>query len=153
MTIREAVELVLEAAAHSAEGTGGFVEPGEICVLDMGEPVKIIDLARQMIRLAGFEPDKDVFIEVIGLRPGEKLIEEVFHGSEPLARTESAGVLLATPRTADIAAVTASILRLRESCENRDLDSAIAELRSLVPEYTDLKTQTLNSQEPESVPS
>ena len=153
MTIREAVELVLEAAAHSAEGTGSFVEPGEICVLDMGEPVKIIDLARQMIRLAGFEPDKDVFIEVIGLRPGEKLIEEVFHGSESSARTGSAGVLLATPRTADIAAVTASILRLRESCENRDLDSAIAELRSLVPEYTDLKTQTLNSQEPESVPS
>ena len=91
MTIREAVELVLQAAALGAGEITGEVPPGNICVLDMGEPVKIIDLARQMIRLAGLRPDIDVGIEIVGLRPGEKLFEEVFHGSEPLMATSAPG--------------------------------------------------------------
>jgi FlaA1/EpsC-like NDP-sugar epimerase len=135
MTIREAVELVLQAAALGAGETGAGVPPGNICVLDMGEPVKIIDLARQMIHLAGLEPDRDVKIEVVGLRPGEKLFEEVFHGAEPPVPSPAAGILLAQPRAADIAAIEAAMARLRGACAKRDQRDAMAVLRDLVPEY------------------
>jgi FlaA1/EpsC-like NDP-sugar epimerase len=135
MTIREAVELVLQAAALGAGETGAGVPPGNICVLDMGEPVKIIDLARQMIRLAGLEPEKDVKIEIVGLRPGEKLFEEVFHGAEPLVASPAAGILLAEPRAADADAIEAAMIQLRAACAERDQEGAMAVLHGLVPEY------------------
>jgi FlaA1/EpsC-like NDP-sugar epimerase len=135
MTIREAVELVLQAAALGAGETGSEVPPGNICVLDMGEPVKIIDLARQMIRLAGLKPDVDVNIEIVGLRPGEKLFEEVFHGSEPLVETACAGILLAAPRAADINAIVHAVTRMRTACAGLDHTEALNVLHKLVPEY------------------
>ncbi len=135
MTIREAVELVLQAAALGAGETGGEVPPGNICVLDMGEPVKIIDLARQMIRLAGLKPDVDVKIEIVGLRPGEKLFEEVFHGAEPLMETTSPGILLAAPRAADINAVEQAVDRLVAVCGGLDRSQALRVLHELVPEF------------------
>src|SRR6201996_548898 len=79
MTIPEAVELVLQA---SASGISAYAPRGEVYVLDMGKPIKIIDLARQMIRLSGKQPDNDIKIEFIGLRPGEKLHEELVHEHE-----------------------------------------------------------------------
>ena len=79
MTIREAVELTLQASAYAVEKNLGS---GEIFVLDMGEPIKVIDIARRMIRLAGFTPDHDVQIEIVGRRPGEKLFEELFDSTE-----------------------------------------------------------------------
>ena len=88
MTVREAVELVLQAAALPPDPETAE-DRGKICVLDMGEPVKIVDLARQMIRLAGLRPDRDIEIEFTGLRPGEKLREELFHRAEPLMPTGS----------------------------------------------------------------
>ncbi|MBV9153043.1 MAG: polysaccharide biosynthesis protein, partial [Alphaproteobacteria bacterium] len=100
MTVREAVELVLQASALSPE-SGAAESRGKIFVLDMGEPVKIVDLAQQMIRLAGLRPNRDVAIEFIGLRPGEKLHEELFHAAEPLIPTANAAIRLAAPRTAD----------------------------------------------------
>ncbi|HET8995038.1 MAG TPA: nucleoside-diphosphate sugar epimerase/dehydratase, partial [Acetobacteraceae bacterium] len=94
MTVREAVGLVLQA---SVLRTGGAALPageeGGIFVLDMGKPVKIVDLARQMIRLAGLQPDSDVEIRFTGLRPGEKLYEELFHGKEPPVPTGHPGLL------------------------------------------------------------
>ena len=83
MTVREAVELVLAASALAMKDGE---ERGKIYVLDMGEPIKIIDLARQMIRLAGLKPDKDIKIAYIGLRPGEKLSEELFHATSRCCR-------------------------------------------------------------------
>ncbi|MCF6095706.1 polysaccharide biosynthesis protein [Thermovorax subterraneus] len=87
MTIPEAVQLVIQA--------GAMAKGGEIFVLDMGEPVKILDLAREMIRLSGLEPEKDIKIEFIGLRPGEKLHEELFYDKEDVIKTEFEKIYLA----------------------------------------------------------
>ena len=80
MTVREAVELVLQASALGARAQ--VPSGGKLLVLDMGAPVKIADLARRMIRLAGLKPDRDVQIVFTGLRPGEKIEEELFHAAE-----------------------------------------------------------------------
>jgi len=137
MTIREAVELILQA---SALGDTEKSE-GKIYVLDMGEPVKIVDLASQMIRLAGLTPGKDVEIEVTGTRPGEKLFEEILHGSENLVSTASEGILLAAPRTADIDAMVKAVSDLGEACANMKLDAALSIVRQFVPEYRQLENE------------
>ena len=132
MTVREAVELVLEASALAVKDGE---ERGKIFVLDMGEPVRIVDLARQMIRLAGLKPEKDIGIEYIGLRPGEKLYEELFHANEPLVPTEAAGIRLAAPRTIDYAMLSRSLDELGEHARERRLERMLALLNTLVPEY------------------
>ena len=132
MTIREAVELILQA---SALGDNQNERAGKIYVLDMGEPVLIIDLARQMIRLAGLIPEKDIKIEITGLRPGEKLFEEIFHGGEPLMETECDGILLAAPRGADANCISRSIEKLTMEARNGKIDEVIKSIINLVPEY------------------
>jgi FlaA1/EpsC-like NDP-sugar epimerase len=134
MTVREAVELVLQASALSpgpqtAEGRG------KIFVLDMGEPVKIVDLAHQMIRLAGLRPERDIKIKFIGLRPGEKLHEELFHPDEPVMPTANPAIRLAAPRTADFAMLARSIDELEEHARRRREDRVLQLLERLVPEY------------------
>ena len=132
MTTREAVELVLMASAiGEAKPAGG----GGIYVLDMGEPVRILDLARQMIRLAGFEPGRDIDIEIIGARPGEKLFEEVLHGNEDLMPTAQSGLLFARPRAAELAAIRAAFQRLNAACVERNEHAALDVIQTLVPEY------------------
>ena len=133
MTVREAVELVLQASALGIEGPTD--EAGKIYVLDMGEPVKIMDLARQIIRLAGLRPDKDIQIEVTGLRPGEKMREELFHEAEPLLETAHPGLHLAAPRTANLELLGRSLDELTELCANERGEAALRLLRHLVPEY------------------
>jgi O-antigen biosynthesis protein WbqV len=132
MTVREAVELVLEA---SVLGLGSGRRDGEIYVLDMGEPVHIIDLARQMILLAGLEPELDIKIEITGLRPGEKLFEEVLHDAEAVEPTAYPGILLAAPRTADHALLARALDELEAASRAGDRAEAIAIVRRLVPEY------------------
>ena len=141
MTVREAVELVLQASALAAGTTegDGEVPKGNICVLDMGEPVRIYDLAEQMIRLAGHVPGKDVAIEVVGIRQGEKLYEEVFHGGEPLVSTDCAGILLAAPRTADITSLTKAIAQLKAQCFAFDTDGSLTTIKELVPEFSRIR--------------
>ena len=140
MTIREAVELVLQASAlHAGPGMpkGGAKggAKGRIMVLDMGEPVRILDLARQMIRLAGLKPETDIAIEFIGRRPGEKLFEEVFHGAEKLQPAGAPGILLAAPRAADLADLTQAMAALRGHVDAGDTAAALALLGRLVPDY------------------
>ncbi len=130
MTVHEAVELVLQAAALGPQRN----DEGALYVLDMGSPVKIIDLARQMIRLAGKTPEVDVSIQVTGLRPGEKLSEELFHGEESTLPTGMAGVLIARPRTVDHAVIAAKLSSLEEACRRRDEVAALALVADLVPE-------------------
>jgi O-antigen biosynthesis protein WbqV len=133
MTVREAVGLVLQA---SVVGSGpATIQDGGIFVLDMGEPVKITDLARQMIRLAGLRPDKDIAIRFTGLRPGEKLFEELFHGNEKPAPTGHSGLLMATPRMSDLATIRAAIAAIDVEASASNVQRALDILADMVPEF------------------
>ncbi len=134
MTVREAVELVLQASALGAAGG----EEGRIFVLDMGDPVKILDLAHQMIRLAGLTPDRDVPVVFTGVRPGEKLHEELFHGAEKIEPTEAKGILLAAPRTADLAVLLRAFEELEEAAKAGRSEQTLSLLARFVPEYRPL---------------
>jgi FlaA1/EpsC-like NDP-sugar epimerase len=134
MTVREAVELVLQASALSPVSETQEAR-GKIFVLEMGEPVKIVDLAQQMIRLAGLRADRDIKIEFVGLRPGEKLHEELFHPAEPLMPTANPAIRLAAPRTADYAMLARAIDELEENARLRREDRVLHLLERLVPEY------------------
>src|SRR5207248_9596081 len=105
MTIPEASMLVLQSAM---QGTGG-----EIFVLDMGKPVRIVDLARQMIELSGLKPDEDIQIEFIGVRPGEKLFEEITHTGENFAPTTHSKICRFISRPMDLLEVRKTSNQLR----------------------------------------
>lgn len=132
MTVREAVELVLQA---SVQGVADNTDQGKIFVLDMGEPVKIIDLARQIILLAGLQPDIDIAIEITGPRPGEKLFEEILHASEELVPTPHPGILLAAPRANDITLLGRAIDELTAAAHEGQADETRAIVQRLVPEF------------------
>ncbi len=127
MTIPEAVSLVLQAGA-TASG-------GEIFVLDMGEPVKIVDLARNMIRLSGLEPERDIKIEITGLRPGEKLYEELLMDEEGLQSTDNKLIHIGHPIEFDEEEFFSKLEKLHDimSDDECDIRSYISEL---VPTYT-----------------
>lgn len=133
MTTREAVELILSATAHPPTGDEG----GKIFVLDMGQPVRILDLARQMIRLAGLTPEVDIPITYTGLRPGEKLYEELLHDGETPRPTPIAGVNLAAPRVIDHDLLSAQVEQLAAAAAARDTERTLALIRHLVPEMLD----------------
>jgi O-antigen biosynthesis protein WbqV len=132
MTVREAVELVLQASTLDRSHGGG---DGKIFVLDMGEPIRIMDLAEQMIRLAGLRPGHDIEIDIVGIRPGEKLYEEIFHGTEPLVATKSPGILLATPRPGSIDDLLPALANIEDACRNNNTSEVHNILRRLIPEY------------------
>lgn len=140
MTIPEAVELVL-AAASMARG-------GEIFVLDMGEPVRIIDLARKMIRLSGYEVDRDIKIEITGLRPGEKLYEELLMKEDGLADTENGKIHIGRPAKVDLAALAPVLAELDAIANDNDTDPAIIakmleeKLCTVVPTFKHSKPQS-----------
>ncbi|MDQ7000332.1 MAG: nucleoside-diphosphate sugar epimerase/dehydratase [Mariprofundus sp.] len=133
MTIPEAVALILQAATM---GHGG-----EIFVLDMGEPVRIADLAEQMIRLTGLEPGHDIEITYTGLRPGEKLYEELFHEAEELQTTSHPKIMLSGSREVDWAAMQLELKTLRLACSRRDIPLLHKELKQLVPEFTPMQSE------------
>lgn len=138
MTTREAVELVLQASAlgrHEGVLAGPGSERGRIFVLDMGDPVRIDDLARQMIRLAGLQPEEDIQIVYTGLRPGEKLHEELFHEMENTIPTVAPGVLLAAPRIVSYQSIVPVLDELAAAAQRRDTEECLNVIRTLVPEY------------------
>lgn len=132
MTVREAVELVIQAAAL---GLSMKERHEAIFVLDMGTPVRITDLAVQMIRLSGLRPGKDIEIVYTGLRPGEKLFEELFYDAENVKRTELSGILLANAVKCELGVLQKSLEALEKHCRERNAESAVTLLKSLVPEY------------------
>lgn len=126
MTIPEAVQLVLQA--------GAMAEGGEIFVLDMGEPVRIYDLAKNLIRLSGFEPDVDIKIEFTGLRPGEKLYEELLLAEEGIEATKNNKIYVAKPLHTDLAILRREIECLKEIITNR-ADEVRDYMKIIVPNY------------------
>ncbi|QUH25030.1 polysaccharide biosynthesis protein [Serpentinicella alkaliphila] len=126
MTIPEAVQLVIQA--------GSMAKGGEIFVLDMGEPVKIIDLARNLIRLSGFEPDEDIEVKVVGLRPGEKLYEELLLEEEGLVTTKHDKIFVANPIFTDLKLLQRELAILQTLLVNEQSD--IKEyMTRIVPTY------------------
>ena len=127
MTIPEAVSLVLQASA--------MAKGGEIFVLDMGEPVKIIDLARNLIKLSGFEPNVDIKIEVTGLRPGEKLYEEVLMDEEGLQKTSNNQIRIGRPIEIDEAEFKKELNILKRVADNDQDEKVDLIMKSIVPTY------------------
>jgi len=127
MTIPEAVSLVLQA--------GAYASGGEIFILDMGEPVKIDTMARNMIRLSGFEPDVDIKVEYTGLRPGEKLYEELLMKEEGLQETANKMIHIGKPIVMDDERFKEQLARLEKACkaEVTNMKDLVAEI---VPTYT-----------------
>lgn len=134
MTIPEAVQLIFQA--------GAYARGGEIFVLDMGEPVRIDDLARNMIRLSGFEPDVDIPIVYTGLRPGEKLYEELLLSGEGMQKTKNDLIYIGHEIAFDPAAFEENLMLLRAIPES-DEPALRAKLRELVPTFHAPDGQTL----------
>lgn len=133
MTIREAVELVLQAATLRDET---IAEGGAILVLDMGKPVKILDMAHEMIKLAGLTPHEDIEIKITGLRPGERLYEDLFDDAEELLPTSHSAMMAARPRVADRAFVEKGISAMVQAASEGD-DTAVRDLMGrLIPDFT-----------------
>ena len=126
MTIPEAVSLVLQA--------GAYAKGGEIFVLDMGEPVKIADLARNLIRLSGFTPDVDIKIEFTGLRPGEKLYEELLMAAEGLQRTANQRIFIGNPLPVDADKLSEQLAFLGKEAWN-ECTNMKELVHDIVPEY------------------
>ena len=127
MTIPEACQLVLEA--------GAFGKGGEIFVFDMGESVKIIDLARQMIRLSGFEPEKEIRIKLTGLRPGEKLYEELLNDEENTLPTHHPQIKIAKVRRYSYEEINERINELVNLFDQQNNDLLVREMKTIVPEF------------------
>ena len=129
MTIPEAAQLVLQA--------GALAESGSIYVLDMGEPVKIMDLAKQLIRFYGYEPGVNMDIKIVGLRPGEKLYEELMMDEEQdkMRRTVHNKIFVAPPRNIDLGEFYQQLQELAVAAEHND-DSVVEQLAKMVPTFT-----------------
>lgn len=127
MTIPEACQLVIEA--------GVMGQGGEIFVFDMGEPVKIVDLARKMIRLAGKEPEVDIQIVFTGLRPGEKLYEELLNNAENTMHTYHDKILIAKVREYDFETVNKKVEKLIASAKRHYTLETVGQMKELVPEF------------------
>jgi len=127
MTIPEACRLVLEAAS--------FGKTGEIYVFDMGEPVKIVDLAKRMIEMAGLVPGEDIEIKFTGLRPGEKLYEELLNDKESTVKTQHEKIMGAKVREYDFEAVSNQIKHIIESACEMSVPETIRSMKDLVPEF------------------
>jgi O-antigen biosynthesis protein WbqV len=132
MSVREAVALVLQASAH---GLKESEERGQIFVLDMGKPAKIVDVARQVIRLAGMRPDVDVKIEFTGLRPGEKLYEELFDDGEHRLYGGVDGIQVAASKSINLEVLRRLFDELASASRQQDRVTLLRLLAHAVPSY------------------
>lgn len=132
MTIPEACQLVLEA--------GSMGNGGEIYIFDMGKPVKIIDLAKKMIKLAGFSPDKDIKIKVVGLRPGEKLYEELLNDTSKTLPTHHEKIMIAQELQMEYEDLHLDIQELIGIASFFDNDDIVAKMKKIVPEFISMNS-------------
>ncbi len=133
MTIPEACQLVLEAGAM---GNGG-----EIFIFDMGQPVKIIDLAKKMIRLAGYVPEEEIQIKIIGLRPGEKMYEELLNDSAKTLPTHHDKIMIATENKNDFYVELQGLIEMLEkNVTNLKIQESVAIMKKIVPEFKSMNS-------------
>jgi O-antigen biosynthesis protein WbqV len=132
MTIREACDLVVTAATHALTHSAGEVS---VYVLNMGQPVKIVDLAERLIRLSGLEPGRDIQIEFTGARPGERLHEILFASQEETAEIGISGILAAKPLRPSLDAIRGWIAQLDEALAKNERSAMYDLLRDAVPEF------------------
>jgi len=125
----EAVQLVIQAGAM---GKGG-----EVFVLDMGQPVKIVDLARDMIKLSGFEPDSEIKIEFTGLRPGEKLYEELLTAEEGVGATKHAQIFMVRGKHARLKELSKILPALQKAAISGEHDKVVGSIRKIIPNFRD----------------
>ena len=136
MTTREAVQLVLQASSLDSGQQSIVTHDGRVFVLDMGEPVKILDFAKRMIEAYGFKPGEDIEINFTGLRPGEKLFEEIFLDTDKLVKTGADGVLLASPAMIDLPLLTPRLEDVIENALDGDQQGLDEAVHHLVPEFS-----------------
>jgi O-antigen biosynthesis protein WbqV len=132
MTIREACDLVLTAATHALSPSPADVS---VYVLNMGQPVKIVDLAERMIRLSGLQPGHDIDIVFSGVRPGERLNEILFAAEEPAVEIGVAGIMAAKPNEPPMAALRTWLAALEQAIARDDRATIKAVLKDAVPEF------------------
>jgi len=132
MTIPEACQLVLEA--------GAMGQGGEIYIFDMGKPVKIIDLANKMIRLAGFIPDKEIKIKIIGLRPGEKLYEELLNDTSKTLTTHNEKILIGQDIFDKFEEVDILVNELIATSKKASNDEIVGLMKKIVPEFKSMNS-------------
>ena len=130
MTITEASQLVIEA--------GGMANGGELFILDMGEPVRIYDLAEDLIRLSGLKPHVDISIQITGLRPGEKLYEELLMTEEGIQNTRHEKIFVGKPSDLSFKMVKSNVEKLEEMLNTASDDEIKERLSVLVPTYKPL---------------
>ena len=132
MTIREACDLVVTAASHALGPTRGATS---VYVLNMGQPIKIVDLAERMIRLSGLEPGRDVDVVFTGIRPGERLNEILFAREEPSVDIGIAGIVAATPVYPSIEVMRDWVARLKRGLDDSERTATVGVLREAVPDF------------------
>ena len=132
MTIQEACQLVLEA--------GVMGKGGEIYIFDMGKPVKIIDLARKMIKLAGFIPEVDIKIKIVGLRPGEKLYEELLNDTSKTIPTHHEKIMIAEEINEEFLNLHCNIEKLLQSAAHYNDDESVSLMKIIVPEFKSMNS-------------
>ena len=136
MTTREAVQLVLQSASLERDSKSILTHDGRIFVLDMGEPVRILDLAKRMIEWKGLTPGQDIEIKFTSLRPGEKLFEEIFLDTDKLIKTGADGVLLASPAMIDLPLLNPRLVDVINGAQDCDQDALDEAVHYLVPEFS-----------------
>ncbi len=130
MTIPEAAQLVIQA--------GAMARGGEVFILDMGKPVKIVDLAQDLIRLSGFDAGVDMKIEFTGIRPGEKLYEELLTAEEGTTSTKHQRIFVARPSEVDVAGIEGLVQMIRERGSHLEREEIVEELGRIVVGFQQL---------------
>ena len=140
MTVREAVELVIQSATleNKTKNSGIFV-------LEMGQPIAIVEIAEQLIRLAGLRPNKDIKINFTGLRPGEKILEELHYKNEKFSKTKNKSILVVKPKIEPHEKLSESLSNLIDLAKNGKVEECYKIMSTIVPEYKKTKVENLQN--------
>ena len=141
MTVREAVELVIQSATLETKK-----KTGEIYVLEMGQPIAITEIAEQLIRLVGLRPNKDIKIKFTGLRPGEKIQEELHYKNEKFLKTKNKSIFIVKPKIETYKKLSESLKELINLAKNGELDDCYKKMSEIVPEYKKTKVENLQKE-------